>query len=737
MKKMKVVLAEFRFCVFLVLVFLYFFKSVSAQTPQTALFPDSTSLLLRLNFAQDKKAMQAFFPIEAYAYFEDETANLPANEILKQNFTTFKGKEPNEATLHVGNGKNCIWVKLDFYNETSENNWILELNGALADVELYEKAQNQLLLLYKTGLSQDFESRPIQTDAFLFPLQIPTLEAKTYYVHLKSDYFQGKMGIGQPLYFYERDHKIDIIEGILYGCFLIMLFYNFVIYLSSKEKLYLYYALMLTFSFLAIMQLRGHGFEWLWRNFPIVNQYAPIFHAGNGFFSILFVRYYLKMRENSLVFNRILLFFSASFLLAILAALLGFKTFASLTNQLSALFSAPFTLIAALVIWKKGFKLALYVVLAWGLYLIGMIIFVLAGLEILPYTTFTKNAAHVGALLEMILLALAVAAQIDFYKKEHAKAQRESMELLEENQNLISEQNKVLEAKVSERTEELNMLNEELIQNLDKLNSQNIIIERKNQNITASITYAKRIQEAMLPEKSFFEQHLKEHFIFFQPRDIVSGDFYYAKKIVQAGSEKIILAAVDCTGHGVPGAFMSLIGNDLLNEIIELRQITQPDEILNQLHASLHKSLKHQQHSQIADGMDIAICCFDKEANTLYFAGARNQLFYIEDGKGEFIKGNIFSVGEKNYERKGKIIFSKHTLSLKNASHFYLFSDGFADQFGGERNKKFTSKALRDLLFQIHELPMTSQYEILTETFHKWRGTQRQIDDVLVMGFKV
>jgi len=268
------------------------------------------------------------------------------------------------------------------------------------------------------------------------------------------------------------------------------------------------------------------------------------------------------------------------------------------------------------------------------------------------------------------------------------------------------------------------------------------IIEHKNRNIIASITYAQRIQEAMLPSEEKIRHVLPESFIFFRPRDIVSGDFYWFSTLTGAHgkTEKIIIAAVDCTGHGVPGAFMSLLGINLLNEIVNVRSITQADLILNELHKGIRKTLK-QNETKTNDGMDMALCVIDLKNHVLEYAGAKSPLFYVQHEQAYFIKGNIMPIGGE--QREVERLFTKHTIVLTDAqgfpipTAFYLFSDGFHDQFGQENNKKFGSRKLREFLFQIHHQSALAQKHLLQQAFEQWKGSTNQIDDVLVIGARI
>ncbi len=279
--------------------------------------------------------------------------------------------------------------------------------------------------------------------------------------------------------------------------------------------------------------------------------------------------------------------------------------------------------------------------------------------------------------------------------------------------------------------------NFELERQKDAIEENNIKIQRINNNITGSINYASRIQQAMLPKPDIYRKFFKDAFIMFKPRELVSGDFYWFSRNEQL--QRVFIAAVDCTGHGVPGAFMSLIGNTYLNQIVNAHHITDADLILNKLHENIRSSL-HQAKNQSRDGMDIALCVIDYKNRVIEFAGARNPMIYIKNNELFQLKGDNMDIGGIQREQERR--FTKQTIPLEEGMQLYLFSDGYQDQFGGKDRQKFMRKNFKELLFKIHQSDMMIQMQILEENFNSWitqpDGSKLdQIDDVLVIGFKI
>jgi len=271
----------------------------------------------------------------------------------------------------------------------------------------------------------------------------------------------------------------------------------------------------------------------------------------------------------------------------------------------------------------------------------------------------------------------------------------------------------------------------------EEIEKQRDLANQQKKDITDSIEYAKRIQTALLPPLSFIRRSLPEHFILFKPRDIVSGDFYW----MMNKDDKIIIAAADCTGHGVPGAFMSMLGtaflSEIVNKIIENKHIysLQANEILNQLRNYIIESL-HQSgaENESKDGIDIALCIIDPEKKKLQFAGAHNPLYLIRNNELIMYKGDRMPV---SIHQNASISFTNNEIDINEDDIIYIFSDGFVDQIGGPKKRKFMSRNLQDLLLKIHKKPMDVQEQILNKTFEDWKGNYIQLDDILIIGIKL
>lgn len=274
--------------------------------------------------------------------------------------------------------------------------------------------------------------------------------------------------------------------------------------------------------------------------------------------------------------------------------------------------------------------------------------------------------------------------------------------------------------------------NEELEGKNKEIEAQKVLVEEKNWAITSSIEYAKRIQDAIMPTIDQIREVLPQSFVYYRPKEIVSGDFYWFSH--QHG--QTYLAAVDCTGHGVPGAFMSMIGNDHLNQIVNVELVKRPDRILNRLHEEIQVTLK-QKHgvSENHDGMDVALCAIDQQERKLYFASANRYLYLIRNNEITELKGDHFNIGGVMHEDVRK--YNLHEISLEPDDTIYMCSDGVSDQFGGENGKKYGYRRLRELLLEMHPLPMDTQRAFFEKGLLEWMGDNAQIDDFLMIGVRV
>ncbi len=341
-----------------------------------------------------------------------------------------------------------------------------------------------------------------------------------------------------------------------------------------------------------------------------------------------------------------------------------------------------------------------------------------------------RQLAYIAILLIIVFVAFTV---YFFYS---SKKQKKQNSLLQKQYDKINFQKKEIEsqAKILEKA------TRSILKQKDQL-------LKKTTKITSSIKYASRIQKAMLPTESVLNKHFDDYFVFYRPKESVSGDFFWLNEVgdskrpslfqkrIPDEEKKIVFSVVDCTGHGVPGAFMSMLGDAYLNQIIGVQKIYEPEQILYELHKVIRHTLQ-QHETDNNDGMDMSICVVDRKNETLKFAGAKNPIVYIQNEEMYRINGDLASIGGLQKEKERH--FTGHTIDVSVPTCVYMYSDGYQDQFGGKHGRKFMAKPFRQMLYDNHKLSFDKQKENVINTFKKWKGREySQMDDVTLVGFKI
>jgi len=316
-----------------------------------------------------------------------------------------------------------------------------------------------------------------------------------------------------------------------------------------------------------------------------------------------------------------------------------------------------------------------------------------------------------------------------------------------------NEELSVKNAEITQQKEEIEAQRDEIETQLEQIEKQKDELESKNKDIEASIHYALRIQKAILPNLNIFDKYFSDSFVYYKPRDIVSGDFYWATE----KDNKFFVVAADCTGHGVPGAFMSMLGVSFLNQIVISNDTIDSQEILTELRKMVISSLKQsvEDGDSTKDGMDLSLVVYDKEKLEIQYSGSYNSIYIISENKPEILQGEnkirkfeIDDVKPKIYELKADRMpigifvlksgeFTKMTVKVKPNDRIYMFSDGFPDLFNKGNRQKFTSKRFKKLLLENSNAVVASQHEILERTFDSWVQGEKQIDDILVIGLEI
>lgn len=308
---------------------------------------------------------------------------------------------------------------------------------------------------------------------------------------------------------------------------------------------------------------------------------------------------------------------------------------------------------------------------------------------------------------------------------ERKKIEESNVLLAAEKQKLEQEK-----AKLDDRVKKLWQQSMSIHQEKERINQLRMVVEEEHRSVTESIEYARIIQQSILPDQNEIRQHLPGLFVLYLPRDVVSGDFYWFHAF---GNHSYVMAIADCTGHGVPGAFMSMIGNTLLNQIVKEKGITSPAAILNELDYNIRITLKQDREASASrDGMDIALICIDTLQQEIRYAGANRPCWLLDEKEFTEIKPDKRAIGGLVFENMEH--FTEHVIPIRKGLRLYLHTDGYADQFGGEKGKKFMTGNMQKLVREIAHLSPEEQKEYLLQTHLLWREKLPQVDDVCVAG---
>ncbi|GAB4348264.1 MAG: hypothetical protein OHK0038_27780 [Flammeovirgaceae bacterium] len=666
-------------------------------------------------------------------YLEDNTGLLDINDMLSEayqpEFNALKQEKPN-----FGFSKSNFWFKLRIMNKDSLNlDWLFDIPyPPLDSLSFWIYKKGILIKNYHVGDLMPFKERPIQHPSYVIPVRLEVGEIYEIYIRIKTESsVLLPISLKREDVFYPAEKSADVGYGMFYGALLFIMIYNLFIYFTLKDKSYLFYVCSTLSSTLFLASLVGHSFQYVWSGLPWwANRALPFFMGCWGFFSAMFARDFLETNKNIPKIHKILYFNLLTGLVSIFLSMVA-------PYHLSARFAAGslaigviIMLVAGIASWKAQHKVARYYILAWSMLLFGTFIIIFRNFGILPYNFITTHAVEIGSLMEATLLSLALSDKYSLMRKEKEEAQEKSLALEKRNAE-------ELEAKIYERTAELEAQKKATEHEHALVFAKNLELEiafkeiaRKSEKIQSSIRYAQRIQQAILPFHHHFASAFQDYFIFYKPKELVSGDFYW---IHQRG-HFVLTAAVDCTGHGIPGAFMSMVGHTLLEQIVSKFPVFEADKILNELHVGIRAALQ-QANSDNRDGMDIALCVVNRLTKEVQYAGARNPLYVIENNNFRVIEGDKMHIG--GIQNEDERIFTKHIVQATAETRFYICSDGYEDQFGEISGTKFYRKRFRELLLKIHHLPMRQQRTEIRENLANWMGKEKQTDDILVMGFIV
>ncbi len=650
---------------------------------------------------------------------EDKSKILELEDAFKLNFKPVGQSQPN-----FGFSNSSYWFKGILINASYQwKTLALQVNNPNIDVVGLYMFSKQIGPHKKImGDLVPFKMRGNTHRYYHFNVQLLPKDTLQLVLNVQNsgEQFHVPVVLGTVPYFEETNSTEQLVYGIYFGFILFVLLLNgFFYYILKNTTSLLYIGYLFCLLFLQL-SLTGFGFKYLWPDSIFLAKHGnPIFSSLAMFFLLLFSQQFLNIRHYLPKFNKAITLIKYYLLVVIVLSWVNvheFYLFSVISINVLSVILIALIIPISLYIRNQKFKPARFFTTAFMFLIVSVILFVLKNAGFVPSNIVTNFGLQIGSALEVLLLTLAVIDRFNEFKTE-------ALTKSEELSSMQSKLNTELESKVEERTEQFN---------------------KQTQEIKSSIRYARRIQDSLLPSEEDLEKLFDQnYFVYYKPKDIVSGDFYWAAPVTTSGDNphRLSLAAVvDCTGHGVPGAFLSIVANNFLKQSLTQKDINNPAEALDFLNQKITSTLNHNVKSnvRVTDGMDLSLIGIDYERHKLYYSGANNPIYIVRNtDQGPeltILKATKQGIGFAVDQVKS---YDLQTFNVIAGDTIYLFTDGFADQFGGKNDKKLNYKRFKEILLQASEIPMRLQKSFLENHFENWRGTTEQTDDVCIMGIKI
>lgn len=640
------------------------------------------------------------------SHYCDSSGLMTIEEIQQYNFKIDKSDVVNLAYTKYNH-----WFAFSVYTANTKSPFFLQITNPLLDsIEVYFIQNGKIISSIQTGDFHIYKIREYDHPEYIFKIPYSDDFVTDVYIKLRTDIgLLAPMQIISEKELIAESNSLSWLTGLYYGAILVIFLYNIFLYLSLRDTSYLYYTMYLLAYGLSLLNFDGYMFKYFTHSYPLVNNFLLyLFIYLATIFGTLFAISFLELKQTwRLGHNIILVPLICVIVCVLLLVIYPNITFHDITSSLLAAISSLIGIIIGIVAWMRGFPSARYYFFAYTFMLSGIIVFVLKDIALLPSNNITEYIMHFGSGIEMVLLSLGLANKYNKLKKANEEAQKKIIENLKEIQALQDKTNRELEEKVMQRTKEIQQ--------------QKILIEEKQKEIVDSINYARRIQFSLLANKDIIEKNTVESFIIFKPKDIVSGDFFWASETNNA----FYLACCDCTGHGVPGAFMSILNMSFLNQAVIEKGIDSPDKILNYVRTQITERTDLGN-----DGMDATL--IKVIVNKLFYASAFNKPLLVRNNELTDLSADKMPVGKSQYTKS----FNLYEQEILKGDIYYFYTDGFADQFGGDKGKKLKSARLKELILTNSHKPLSEQEKVLSNFFENWKGNNEQVDDVCLIGIK-
>lgn len=713
-----------------------------------ALMGQSSSQVIEINDQTDEMEIlttSGFLPDSLDLFEASQLAEMPveAFDIWREEYANQK----------------AVWATLRVKNNSSQSKDMILFLGEVNQATLYQKGEFQDWEMQQSGWAFPRSSRSITEGDFnmaKFALKLRPNETQRLILKLKNPTrnplkldFQLLSPKQWRLNYYQKQHDFRLLLGVVIGFLGIMAAYNFITALLSKKKIYFHYALYIISGAVFMSAYGGFWMNTVIGEVPFLHllilRTAPCYGLlGYVLFAQQFLDTKTRMPRwhqvlNGIKYAMILLLMLCVLVLPFSLNRLHTRAPSGLAHGISQLTMLIFVL---WLLFTSKKRLDHYFAIGASFFATASVFLAYAiTTQSIPYSI-ALRVEFTGLALELITFSLGLGYKIQLSEKEKRAAQEAMSEvLLNQNEKLevkVKERTRALEQKQEEiltQNEELHQQQEEIIAQRDYIEKQNKDLSIKNEQITDSIRYAQSIQEAVLPDHEL-DEAFDSRLIFYRPKDLVSGDFYWYEKV---GNTHLV-AVIDCTGHGVPGGFMSMIGFSILNDLTLKDGISDPALILSRLHETFKSSLKQEQQERgqgIQDGMDLGLCAitYAEEGAQVIFAGAKRPLRYVLPNSKELfeVSGSRKSIGGRQSEKKS---FKNHELFLPKGSILYMDTDGFADQHNLQ-GKKYGSLRLKKVISELSDLPLSTQEAKISAILDDFQQSQIQRDDITLLGIKL
>ncbi|MCS7018967.1 MAG: 7TM diverse intracellular signaling domain-containing protein [Cytophagales bacterium] len=624
---------------------------------------------------------------------------------------------PDERGLYFPHHNNCIyWIKLTIHNpyQVPVNRFLQIHNPTINRIGWYVVQKDKLLEERQTGDALPFYTRPVQNNYFIFPITLPANSTTEFFLRIDTE----SDAVNLPLVLWEARSLLESIQqerwifGLFYGILLFTIVFHLFLFYKLNDTTILYYIGYVLGLGGFMLCMDGLAAQYLLPNLPaLANSLLPFSASFGGVCLMIFSRKYLG-RENLPVWSRWSLLAVGLLCALLMPFCFGSNeviTYAIIAASVIIPICSIVAVVAGIVAYRTDPLRAKYFTTAFIFLMGGVVLIAIKGFG-LALGQWNEHGLKLGVATEVVIFAFAITVR---FKQMEERTQALALSHLQNLNRMKDDYNRSLQEEVARRTAELSTA---------------------NQKLTDSIRYAKRLQQAVLHSQADLLQIFPNSAVLDLPRDIVSGDFFWVENM---GSKKI-LSVVDCTGHGAHGAFMSILGCRLFNEIAEQVVTECPAEWLMHLDRRFRRILLGDQDEELhAASMDVALLAYDEAACVVEYAGARRPLYLFRNGILQVYKGSPFAIGGTLSNKHSSPLFQKQRIEVQPGDILYLFSDGYADQFGGQPERKLTLERFRQILTTIHRVDIRQQAELLKYNLTEWQQTLPQTDDILVIALAI